>query len=148
MGKIEAQIIVRSNVTKILELAKRAQDLPSLLPEIKEVKILENGGNRKVSHWKASSYGINMEWKQEDIMDLKEKDFRFKMLEGDFRKYEGCWSFEELNGKTRVTVSLIVELGIPLIGAFMNNILMRKIKSNMENLLEIIKKEAEENGEL
>lgn len=143
MAKLESSIIIKSDIETIVGLTDRVTELPYLMPEIEEIKILKSNGNKRISQWKVSSYGITLEWKQEDIINFEENNFRFKMIEGNMRKYEGWWNFEKLNGRTKVTLTLEIEIGIPLIGAFINSMLQKKLKTSLDNLLEIIKKEAE-----
>ena len=150
MAKFESSILVFSPYKKLIQYAERVELVPELMPDIKSIKILEhkkqNGRQMRRSEWKAGALGVSFYWTQEDIIDFEKKDFRFRAVDGNLKKYEGKWKFKEQEHATTVVISLDIDLGIPIVGAYLNNMLLSRIKHNMEEFLEKIKDRIEDEG--
>lgn len=148
MAKFESSTIIFTPYKKLIQYAERVELVPELMPDIKSIKILEhkklNGKQMRRSEWKAGALGVSFHWTQEDVIDFDKKDFHFRAVDGNLKKYEGKWKFKEQEHATTVTICLDIDLGIPIVGAYLNNMLLSRIRHNMEEFLEKIKDRVED----
>lgn len=147
MAKFESSIIIHTPYKKVIQYTERVELIPEFMPDVKSIKVIENkrlnGKQVRVSQWKAGALGVSFRWTQEDVLDFQKKDFHFRALDGDLKKYEGKWKFQEHEHAVKVTVYLDVDLGIPIVGAYLNNLLLSRLKRNMDDFLEKIKDRVE-----
>ncbi len=147
MPVVESKIEIEAPLEKVYEIAKRAEDFPQFMPDVKEVKVLEREGGRAVTSWVGivKEFGREIRWTEEDLWDDEKHECQFRMLEGDFDKYEGVWRFRDLGGgRTETELVVDYEINIPLIGPLIKGIIARKMKENCDRMLEGLKRRAEE----
>jgi len=147
MPRVEARVEIDAPLPLVYEIAKGAEEFPQFMPDVKEVKILERKGGRVVTSWVGvvREFGREIRWTEEDLWDDERHECRFRMLEGDFDRYEGVWRFFDL-GEGRTGTELVVdyEINIPLIGPLIKGLIAKKMRENCQGMLEGLKQRAEE----
>lgn len=151
MGLITAEVLVDAPKQKVFELARKVEDYPDFMPDVEEVEVLKRDDETGVAHirWvgkvEIQSISKKIRWVEESIWDSENLKSEFKLLEGDYKKYGGNWSFEEVeDGKTLVVLELDFDLGLPLVGALINKLLDKLMLTNCQGMLDAIKKRVEE----
>ncbi|MCX6089066.1 MAG: SRPBCC family protein [Candidatus Atribacteria bacterium] len=140
MGIVSDSITIERKAEDVFSLAMNIEELAHYLPDLKEVKILKKDGGEVDSFWKGSFQGREVKWTERDIWDAEKKECRFFILEGDFKKYEGTWTFlPDGENQTRVVLSLEYDLGLPLVGALINAFLKKKMLENTQAMLKALK---------
>ncbi|MFO8079508.1 MAG: SRPBCC family protein [Armatimonadota bacterium] len=145
MATVESMIVIAAPVETVYAIAKDVERFPEFMDDVQDVEILEEDGQRRVSHWVGliEEFNRTLEWTEEDYWDDEEHSCRFEMLEGDFTEYSGIWTFEEEEGGTLVKLVVDYEYAVPLIGPLIKKLLHRKVQQNCDNMLSAIKKQAE-----
>lgn len=145
MPVIEKEIEIRAPVEEIFEIAQNVEEYPLFMHSIKEVRILEREGDRRITQWTArvEELGRTMSWKEEDIWDREKKECYFRLIEGDFNKYEGVWTFQSKGDTTVVRLKIEYEMHIPLIGALLQGLIRRKVEESATDMLEGLKERCE-----
>ena len=147
MSRVESAVQINADVDKVFNLAKDVESFPNYMEDVKSVVILEKSedGKRLVTEFTGivKEFKTTMKWVEEDIWNAEEKTCRFTLVKGDFKNYSGVWSFEAVDGGTRYTSVIEFEYDIPMIGPLIKNLIAKKMKQNVDNMLNAIKEKAE-----
>ncbi len=144
MAKVSASLDISGEVHRIYEKAKDIEKLAQFLPDLEEVKILRREGNAVDSFWRGRFQGREVKWTERDLWDDTQKECRFFVLEGDFKRYEGVWRFREAGDRTRVELEIEYDLGLPLVGALISAFLRKKMEENAQAMLLALQRATEE----
>lgn len=127
---------------QVLRLLTRVEDFPRYLPSILECKVLSRERNRVVSSWLVEMEKIPISWKEEETLDIRHGMIRFRALDGDLERFEGCWKFEEHpSGGTELFLEATIKVGIPVFEVVAGGILAKKVRSYFDSLLKAFEEE-------
>ena len=145
MPRVECSIIINGPIEKVYECAKDVESFPEYMPDVKNIQILERDGARVITEWTASipDFGMTVKWTEEDIWDDEAKRCDFKLVKGDYASYSGNWTFTEVDGGVRFDSVVDYEYDVPLIGTLIKGLIQRKVKENVDKILEAVKKKVE-----
>ena len=147
MPHVESAIVINGDIERVYELAKDIESFPEFMPDVKSITVLErtDDGKRTVVEWVGiiKEFKTTIKWVEEDICDDDKKECRFNLVKGDYGAYSGLWRFEQVDGDTRFVSELDFEYDVPLIGPLIKNIIARKMKENLDNMLAAIKQKVE-----
>ncbi|MDI3542669.1 MAG: hypothetical protein PWP57_272 [Candidatus Atribacteria bacterium] len=144
MAKVSSSLVINRSVEEVYNKAKDIEKLATFLPNIKEVKVLNQEGSVVDSFWKGEFQGREIKWKERDLWDEEKKECHFSLIEGDFKQYEGIWRFkEEGEDKTRVELEIEYDLGIPLVGALISKFLKKVMEENAQAMLKALQEVVE-----
>jgi ribosome-associated toxin RatA of RatAB toxin-antitoxin module len=141
---LEAHIDVDAPARDVYELAKDQERFPQFMPDVESVTVVERRSDRVITAWKTLVEEAPIEWIEEDLFDDAGTRIDYKLLEGDLDKFEGAWTFVEGEGRTRVTLSVDYDFGVPTLAELIGPTLHRKVLENSEMMLAALKREAEE----
>ncbi|MFH1798787.1 MAG: SRPBCC family protein [Candidatus Omnitrophota bacterium] len=114
---------------------------PEFVSNIKKLKLLrELSSNKRIVEWMVNIDGANVHWKEENVFNDEDFSMFFNMIEGDFSKYEGKWLVENVLGVTKISISIMLDWGIPNLGKYVGPVLERKAKINTRSMLWAIRK--------
>lgn len=145
MATVESVIVIAAPIDRVYAIARDVERFPEFMDDVVEVKIIEEEGERRVSHWVGliEEFNRTLRWTEEDFWNDEEYSCRFEMIEGDFTAYGGTWTFEEDEAGTLAKLTVDYEYAVPLIGPLIKKLLHRKVQQNCDNMLAAIKVEAE-----
>lgn len=148
MSVITSEVEVKVNPESAFSLAREVEKYPDFMPDVKEVKVLErrDDGYARVSwvgHAKVASIDKLIKWTEEEWWDSENLSSKFELVEGDYKHYRGDWAFEKTNGGTKIRLTVDFDLGLPLVGPMIGKLLDKIMQSNIDGMLEAIKKRAE-----
>lgn len=145
MPIIEVSSIVKSERSDIYNLIRNIEAFPKFIKGVKRIEVIKRLPHRSIISWEASVDGAHITWKEEEIYDNVNYAIRFKMIEGDYNKYEGEWKLIQLLNCTKIVLSINVDWGAPALVMFpeVNKILIRKTKKALKSMLVAIKKKME-----
>lgn len=145
MATVESIIVIAAPVDTVYAIARNVERFPEFMDDVQDVEILEEEGQRRVSHWVGliEEFNRTLEWTEEDFWNDEEYSCEFRMHEGDFTAYSGTWTFEEDEAGTLAKLTVDYEYAVPLIGPLIKKLLHRKVQQNCDNMLAAIKEEAE-----
>ena len=139
---VSASRVLPANRWQVLRLLTRVQDFPRYFPSILECKVLSRERNRVVSSWLVEMEKIPISWKEEGILDRRQFIIRFRALEGDLEKFEGCWKLvEHPSGGTELFLEVTLKVGIPVFEVVAGGIIANKVQSYFESLLKAFEDE-------
>jgi len=144
---INSTIEINGPIEAVYALAKDVEAFPEFMPDVKSVRIVETNsdGSRVVSEWVGiiKEFKATIKWTEEDIWDDAAKTCRFSLVKGSYQKYGGLWTFTELGGRTRFDSEIEFEYEVPLVGALIKGLIVKKMQENVDNMLAAIKERVE-----
>lgn len=142
MPLIEDFIIINKKRAGIYNLVRNIEEFPKFMKDVKRIQVIKRLPHRLVVNWEVKIDGAHITWEEEDLFDSINYVIRFKMLEGDYSKYEGEWRFISVMNKTKVILSVNIEWGAPAFVEFpeVKKILMRKTRKSIRLMLLAIKR--------
>jgi coenzyme Q-binding protein COQ10 len=150
MGLIKAEVIVDASPEKVFALAQRVEDYPDFMPDIQEVEILKRDDSTGIAQvrWigKVEIQSIRklVRWVEEERWNVSNLTADFTLIEGDYKKYGGKWGFEKFDGgKTKLSLEIDFDLGLPLVGPLINKLLDKLMLTNCQGMLDAIKTRVE-----
>lgn len=150
MPVVNSSIEINGPIDQVYALAKDIESFPEFMPDVKSVRIAERSedGSVVVSEWVGivKEFKTTVKWTEKDIWDDGARTCTFSLVKGDYSKYSGFWRFTDLGGRTRFESEIEVEYDVPLVGALIKGIIAKKMKENVDNMLEAIKGQVEKNG--
>ena len=138
MDKIEVETTIAADPEAVYAVAKDVEKFPEFMPDVERVTVLERSEGRVVSEWVGivREFARKVTWVEEDRWDDAARRCEFAAVRGDWDAYQGTWTFEPVEGGTRVRLSLEFELNVPLIGPLIRGLLVRLVEKNCEQMLE------------
>ena len=115
---------------------------PIIMGNVDEVKIHEKNEKEGISEWFVTIEGAPLRWLEKDFYDKEKSELRFESIEGDFDNINGRWKIENYDYKgIKISFDFDYNLGIPVIEEVLGNILKEKMKSNIDLMINAVKKE-------
>ena len=143
MAKVYVKIVIRKKKDEVYKVLLGMERYSEFLRDVKHISILTSAEDLIISEWKIDVDGTPIEWIQETTWDrTSQKWISFRMVQGDYQRYEGKWLLEEVgDGKTRVTLSAEFEWGVPGLERFVGSILEQKASDSLRGMLVAIRRE-------
>lgn len=144
MPDVTAEIQIAACPDRVYRLAKDIERFPEFLPNVQKVTIIERDGGRLVSEWHGlvPEFKRTIKWTEEDLWDEAARCCRFRLLTGDWDRYDGFWSFEAVDGGTRVRLEIGYDYNVPLVGPLIKQLLRKLVQRNAEETLAGLKRQA------
>jgi len=143
MVNIELSMAVKQERKEVYNILRDIEEFPKFMRSVKKIEIMEKDLNRLVTHWEVDIEGVKLTWREEDLFDDVRMKIRFKMLEGDYKNYEGEWKIDETPKGTEISISVNFDWGIPVFEKFVGDALSRKAKTYLKGMLRSLKKKSE-----
>lgn len=147
LPRIESSVVIKGGVDEVFVLARDVESFPQFMPDVKKVTILEKSpdGTRTVTEFVAlvKEFNTTIKWVEEDRWDEQAKTCEFSLVKGDLKSYSGVWTFEPVDGGTKYTSVIDFEYDIPLVGPMIKSLIAKKMKQNVDNMLNAIKDKVE-----
>ena len=145
MPTVTSAISIAAPLEVVYALARDIERFPEFMEDVEEVEILEQTPERQVSRWVGAIKELHrsVKWTEEDFWDDAAHVCVFRQLEGDFTAYAGRWEFTPEAGGTRMTMVIDYEYEVPLIGALIQGLLLKKMQANTDAMLAALKGKAE-----
>lgn len=151
MARISSKRSIPCPARQVFQAAKDVERFPGVMPDLNNVTILEDDGNgNTVTKWEATvavgPLKRKITWTEKDKWDDEALVCTFDLIEGDMKTYEGTWVFSETDSGCDVGLEFEFELGIPMLGQMVNNIVNQIMQDNCDALLEALERLSAEAG--
>lgn len=145
MSEIVSTRTIPGQPEVVYAAAKQVERFPDVLPDVDEVRILEDDGQGNVkTSWvgtiRVGPMTRQIKWTELDHWNDGALSCRFELVEGDMKTYDGIWTFAADDAGCRVTLSVNFELGVPMLGALVNRMVDQLMQQNCDELLEALEK--------
>jgi uncharacterized membrane protein len=150
MPTITSEIIIQAPLLEVWEIAQDVENLPAVMPDLDEVKILEDektspATRRTVTQWagRIKQFNRKISWTEEDIWNYETFSCHFWQIKGDFDDYKGEYKFTREGSGTRVQIELQYLFNVPLLGALMTKVVQKLMQENSDSHLAALKQRCE-----
>lgn len=143
MPYVERTIEIHGAIEEVYALAKKMEDFPQFMPDVEKVTVLERKENRTVTEWVTNVEGTPIIWTEEDIFDDINHRISYRLLQGDLDKFDGAWIFKSCGDKTKVTLGVDFDFGIPSLTELIGPTLELKVRENTDMMLSAMKNKIE-----
>ena len=144
MAHIKSYIEIKRDKDKIFDFIKdNMQDFPGFMKDIKRLEIIDKLTDNYVTAWWVEVEGNIVKWKEEDIFDKKKSKIEFKMIDGDYKNYEGQWTFKRTGRLTQVQIEADFDWGIPVLEQHVSRVLEKRAKFAFDGMLKAPKNKLE-----
>jgi len=127
----------------VYDILKEPNKFPLFMKDAKKIDVIRMAlGNAIITKWAVDIDGTPIEWTEEDLYNDKEKRIKFRMVDGDLKKYEGEWTLSPVKGGSRISLSIQLEWGIPNFEKYIGSILENKLCRSMRSMVWLIRKRA------
>jgi ribosome-associated toxin RatA of RatAB toxin-antitoxin module len=115
---------------------------PQIMDNIDKVEITGRDGEEGTSQWFISVEEAPLTWVEKDFFNAGNYEIIFKSIEGDFDNINGHWSIKDcVDSGISIRFEIQYNLGIPVIEEVLGRILHDKMKSNIDKMMDAVKKE-------
>lgn len=146
MPVIQSEVEIAAPVDRVYAMARDIERFPEIMPDVEAVRIVERDGSRTVSEWTGliRQFNHTVKWTEEDDWNDAARHCAFRMLKGDFSKYEGTWDFADLGGnRTAMKLVLDYEFNLPLLGPLIKAVVKKLVQANCDSMCQALKRAAE-----
>ena len=121
----------------IFTVLTRFEKYPELTPAVREVRVTATGEGLMDSEWSVNFRNGVLSWSERDIIDAVARTIVFTQLEGDFERFEGCWSVQEqsADGSVLVRLAATFELGMPTLDPIIGPIAERALIESVQLII-------------
>ncbi|MFH1846261.1 MAG: SRPBCC family protein [Candidatus Omnitrophota bacterium] len=139
MKEINSSIFVKAPKDIIFSVLKDIEKYPLYMKYVQNIEIKECLDNSKISKWTIDVDGADVVWLQKDEFNETTNELFFSQIKGDYTDYRGKWYVEEKAGKSRLTINMKIDWGIPSFEKLLGPVLERKIKRILRAMMIAIK---------
>jgi len=143
VAEVTATTIIRVPLPDVYRVAKDVERFPEFMPDVQSIRIRDRNGERVTVEWVGLMQGRKIRWVEEETWDDAAHRSTFRLVEGDFSKFEGSWSFAAVPEGTQTSLALDYEMELPLAGALLSNLLKVLVRKNLESMLASLKGQLE-----
>ena len=148
MGLVHSTIDLSVDASTAFRIATSVDAFPAFMPDVKSVRVLERRDDgyarvEWVGHVSLGSIDRDIKWVEDEWWDAETLKCKFKLVEGDYKKYSGTWDISPTDRGSRIILTVDFDLGLPLIGPLINKLLDKIMKDNLDGMLKAIKIQAE-----
>ena len=143
MAQVTATTRIHAPLPEVYRVAKDIEKFPEFMPDVQSIRILDRAGARITAEWVGLMQGRKIRWVEEETWDDAAHRSTFRLIEGDFSKFEGSWSFAPVPDGTETVLILDYEMELPLAGALLSNLLKVLVRKNLESMLASLKGQLE-----
>jgi uncharacterized membrane protein len=143
MAKVESSIEIYVPIEKLIAFLEDWHNAEKWYEGIYDWKpITENTtGNGARFSYKVKDLGLETSYLTEMYDHVKNKEFKLRSVEGP--KVDEHYSFEPIEGGTRITYTMDYDVPLPLIGGILDTLIFRslwakRVQRSMQNLKRIL----------
>ncbi len=134
---MRSELLVDAPIERVYSLAKEIERLADFIPNVDQVTVRSRDGNRTVSEWsgRVPEFKRTIAWVEEDEWDDAARRCTFRLISGDWDRYEGIWTFTPEGKGTRGVLTITYEYNVPLIGPLIRKLLHKLVARSADETL-------------
>jgi ribosome-associated toxin RatA of RatAB toxin-antitoxin module len=136
MPLVEVEETVCGPPQRIWDLINSVEAYPETMAAVRTLRVLERGGDFRLSFWEVDLDGFLLEWVEREEIDAEHYRIDFHQVKGLLDEYVGYWQINPLpDGTCRVVLSVQFDLGVPALCQMLTPIAERAIRDNSQGML-------------
>ncbi|MEW9528649.1 type II toxin-antitoxin system RatA family toxin [Microbispora sp. NPDC049125] len=129
-------------IEQVWKVVLDCEAFPDYMPEVREIEIMEQDGELRVSRWAVLLKGSELEWEERERIDHAAHRIEFEQIEGDLAYFTGHWQVSDSPEGTMVELRVEFDIGIPLMAEMLNPVAARALEDNSRAILDQIGRRA------
>jgi len=143
MPLVEVTEVIAAPVDRVWEVVNDVASYPRLIAHVRSLTTLESTATHRLIKWEVEVKGCLMSWVERQEIDAMHHRIDYRMVEGDLASLTGFWQLESLTAESsRATVSVMFDIGIPMLCDMLNPLCERAIRDNWTRMLRSVGNEA------
>ncbi|HEV7673715.1 MAG TPA: SRPBCC family protein [Candidatus Angelobacter sp.] len=131
MPLVEVNAVMPASVERVWGVMNDVEAYPRIMNHVRSVKVLEHGSNYRRTAWEMELKGCALRWTEREEIDAEHHRIEYQSIEGDMAQFEGFWRLDPLSdGTCRATLSVLFDIGIPLMSDMLNPVAERAIRES------------------
>ncbi|MEV4625691.1 SRPBCC family protein [Micromonospora sp. NPDC049523] len=119
-----------------------SESYAAYMAEVREIKVIEWQGDRRVSRWSVLLKGSELEWVEEEFIDHDRRRIEFRQIDGDLAYFTGHWQVTVDERGTTAELEVEFDIGIPMMSDMLNPVAARALEDNSRAILEQLESRA------
>jgi ribosome-associated toxin RatA of RatAB toxin-antitoxin module len=146
MPLVEVEHLIGAPGSQVWDLVNDVESYPRWMDHVRAVAVQERGEDYRVTAWEIDCKGFIMRWVEREEIDRERYRINYRQVTGDLAEWRGHWQIESLTAKrSKVTLSVLFDIGIPMLSEMLNPVAERAIQDNSRRMLTAIAAIAVEN---
>ena len=145
MTKLSVKVNVKTTKQRLWELITHPEKYPSLIPDVKDITVLQRASGTSLVHWKVTVEGVELQWTEQCHYDEENAKVSFHMTRGDFSSYDGTISLQHTGKGIGLILNATLDWGIPSFEKVIASVVDEKVRRTFTGMLVAIKRHAERN---
>ena len=145
---IESSIYINKKRGEVYEAVKNIEDYFRFMLNVENVKIIGIKRNCRLSEWKINVYETPISWQQQEYLNDKDYQIKFKCLKGDLAHFEGSWQVQQEDSRSKLNFYLRLNWGGTLALRYNNEFINRKLLIVIKAMLWAFKKKLDYGTEI
>jgi ribosome-associated toxin RatA of RatAB toxin-antitoxin module len=144
MPEVALELDIQAPAAKVWQVVTDIERYPDSMDSVRWVKIIDGTDPlARRSGWSVLLKGSILEWEELERLDPDRMVMEFHQVSGDMETFDGEWRVTPLSAeRTRVTLHITFEIGIPLLADMLNPVAQRSLRDNSREMLVGIERDA------
>lgn len=136
MPRVQVDLIIEADVDVVWKTVCDVESYPRCMDNVRSVRVLGQDGDGRTTAWSVLLKGSILEWSESERIDDVRRRLEFTQIDGDLDVFTGYWAVvEEGPARTRVTLDIEFEIGIPLLAPMLDPVAERALRDNSVQML-------------
>lgn len=141
MPSVDVSMELSAPVDTLWESLLDIEAFPGFMEDVEWIKVFETVGDRRRAEWSVFLRGSILRWSEEAVVDASRHVIDFRQLDGDLSVFRGRWRLAEVSAeRTRASLSVEFEIGIPLMAQMLNPVAKASLESNAARMFEALER--------
>jgi ribosome-associated toxin RatA of RatAB toxin-antitoxin module len=144
MPEVALDLDIQAPAGRVWQVVTDIERYPESMDSVRWVKILDDTDPlARRSAWSVLLKGSILEWEEVEDLDPERMVMAFHQVSGDMETFDGTWRVVPLDdGRTRVSLHITFEIGIPLLADMLNPVAERSLRDNSREMLVGVERDA------
>lgn len=150
MPQVACTLSIAAPPERVYQAAKDVEGLAVYIEAIESIEVRERRasatGEETVTAWVGllPEFKRKIKWTERDLWDDGRRRCDFTLIAGDLDEYEGDWTFEPAGDGTTCALTVRYVYDVPLIGALIKGIVLKKMQQSVDAIQAGLKTRAEQ----
>jgi ribosome-associated toxin RatA of RatAB toxin-antitoxin module len=134
---------LRAPIGRLWDLLLDVERFADYMSDVEWIKVLDVRDDVRTAEWSVILRGSILRWSEKGRIDPSRHRIDFEQADGDLSVFRGEWLLTELGaGRTRASLRIEFEIGIPLMARMLDPIARESLRTNTGRMLEELEQRA------
>jgi len=143
MPTVDLTHLIARPISSVWRTLTDIERYPEHMTDVREVQVLEEDGNRRVSRWTVLFKGSDMTWTEEETLEQDQMVMRFRQTQGDLAAYHGHYRLSVEDDRTRLDMHVEFDIGLPEMAAMLDPIAIESYKESFAQVVDYLERQSD-----